>query len=123
MHPILFQYGAFTLYTYGVLAATGFLLGIWYACRQAPRASLDVNSVWNLGVYGILVSLAVSKIWLILSAWSYYSANPRQIFSVETFQSAGTFYGGVLGGLIWTVFYKRLKKMPPLPFLEVWCSP
>ena len=123
MHPILFQFGPVTIYTYGVLAATGFLAGLWLACRQAPRAGLDVNNVWNLGIYGILVALATSKIWLILSAWDYYSANPREIFSLQTFQSAGTFYGGVLGGLLWTVGYARVKKMPFLAVLDVCAAP
>ena len=29
MHPVLFQFGSVTIYTYGVLAAAGFLLGLW----------------------------------------------------------------------------------------------
>ena len=40
MHPILFQLGAITIYTYGVLVATGVILGLWYARRQAARAGL-----------------------------------------------------------------------------------
>ncbi len=31
MHPILFQWGPITIYTYGVLVATGVILGLWVA--------------------------------------------------------------------------------------------
>ena len=123
MFPILFHIGKFTIYSYGVLAAAGFLAGLWFAYRRAPRAGLDPNKIWNLVIYGILVSLAVSKIWLILSAWDYYSANPGEIFSVATFQSAGTFYGGLLGALIWTAVYTYLQKMPLLPVLDLCSAP
>jgi phosphatidylglycerol---prolipoprotein diacylglyceryl transferase len=123
MFPILFHIGKFTIYSYGVLAAAGFLAGLWFAYRRAPRAGLDPNKIWNLVIYGILVSLAVSKIWLILSAWDYYSANPGQIFSIATFQSAGTFYGGLLGALIWTAVYTYLQKMPLLPVLDLCSAP
>ncbi len=119
MHPILFHVGAFTVYTYGVLAAAGFLAGLWFGYSRAPHFGLDPNKIWNLIIYGILAALALSKIWLILSMWDYYSANPREIFSVATFQSAGTFYGGLLGGFIWTVVYTRINKMPLLSVLDL----
>jgi phosphatidylglycerol---prolipoprotein diacylglyceryl transferase len=123
MHPILFQIGSFTIYSYGVLAAAGFLAGLWFAYRRAPAVGLDPNKIWNLTIYGILVALAISKIWLILSAWDYYSANPREIFSIATFQSAGTFYGGLLGALIWTALYTHFQKMSMLAVLDLMAAP
>jgi len=123
MHPVLFQVGPVTVYTYGVLAAVGFLLGLWWAYRQAPRVGLDPRKVWNLGVYGILVALVSSKLWFIFSMWDYYVANPREIFSMETFQSAGTFYGGVIGGILWVVLYAHFQKMPLLGVLDLAAAP
>ncbi|MDE3195451.1 MAG: prolipoprotein diacylglyceryl transferase, partial [Acidobacteriota bacterium] len=55
MFPVLFQIGSLTIYTYGVLAATGFLIGLWYAYRHASRVGLDPNEIWNLGIWGILI--------------------------------------------------------------------
>ena len=43
MHPVLFELGPFTIYTYGVLAAAGVLIGLWYARRPARRAGLDAD--------------------------------------------------------------------------------
>jgi phosphatidylglycerol:prolipoprotein diacylglycerol transferase len=123
MHPILFQIGSFTIYSYGVLAAAGFLAGLWFAYRRAPSVGLDPNKIWNLTIYGILVALGISKIWLILSAWDYYSSNPREIFSIATFQSAGTFYGGLLGALIWTALYTHFEKMSMLAVLDLMAAP
>jgi phosphatidylglycerol:prolipoprotein diacylglycerol transferase len=123
MHPVLFQIGSFPIYTYGVLIAAGFLLALRWAYRQAPRAGLDPNKVWNLGIYGILVALLGSKLWLILTAWDYFIANPREIFSIATFQSAGVFYGGVLAGILWVVLYTHFQKMPLLGVLDLTAAP
>jgi phosphatidylglycerol:prolipoprotein diacylglycerol transferase len=123
MHPVLFQIGSVTIYSYGVLAAAGFLVGLWLAYRQAPRVGLNAHSVWNLGVYGILAALLISKIWLIFSAWNYYIAHPGEIFSMATFQSAGTFYGGILGGILWVVLYAHFQKMSLLAVLDVVAAP
>ncbi|MGA9882302.1 MAG: prolipoprotein diacylglyceryl transferase [Candidatus Acidiferrales bacterium] len=119
MHPVLFTFGPFTVYTYGVLVAAGFIAGLWYAHWQAPRAGIDPRKVWNLGIYGILVALAVSKLWLIFSNLDYYIASPRAIFSAATIESGGVFYGGVIGGLAWAFLYTYFQKMSFLSVLDV----
>jgi len=118
MHPILFHIGPLTIYTYGVLVATGVLVGLWYARRQAPRAGLDPEKVWNLGIYMVLAALIIAKLWLVLSAWDYYVANPGKIFSIETFQSGGTFYGGMVGAVLTIALYTYFQKMPLLPVMD-----
>lgn len=119
MHPVLFDLGSVTIYTYGALVAAGFVAALVYARRQAPRAGLDPRNVWNLGIYGILVALLLAKVWMVLSAWDFFTANPSLILSAVTFQSGGTFYGGVLGGIVWVVLYCHFKKMPLLGVLDL----
>jgi phosphatidylglycerol:prolipoprotein diacylglycerol transferase len=119
MHPILAQLGAITVYTYGVLVATGVILGLWYARRQAVRAALPPRQIWNLGVYVIFGALIVSKLWLICSDWKYFAANPSDIFSLTMFQSAGTFYGGLLGAILTIFLYTRFQTLPLLPVLDI----
>src|ERR1700677_5037001 len=114
MYPILFNFFGIPIYSYGVLVATGVLISLWYGRRQAPRAGIDPDKLWNMGIYFVLVALLVAKIWLILSAWDFYMANPREIFSVATFQSGGTFYGGVGGGGRTNFFYPAFQNVPSL---------
>ena len=123
MHPILFQSGAVTIYTYGALVAMGVLIGVWLAAKDAPRVGLPPVKIWNLCIYGIVVALIASKVWLILSDWSYYAANPREVFGVATLESGGTFYGGFLGGVAWTLFYTRRENLPLLSTLDVCSAP
>jgi phosphatidylglycerol:prolipoprotein diacylglycerol transferase len=118
MLPVLFYIGSLPVYTYGVLVAMGVLLGLWYARRQAPRHGLHPDHVWNLGIYMVLVALVVAKLWLVLSAWDYYRANPREIFSMTVIQSGGTFYGGVVGAMATIIIYTYIKKIPILPLLD-----
>lgn len=119
MHPILAQAGPITIYTYGILVTVGVILGLWYARRQAARAGLPAREIWNLGVYMIFGALIVSKLWLVLSDWSYFSANPRDVFSLTMVQSAGTFYGGLLGAILTAVVYVRWQRLPLLPVLDI----
>jgi phosphatidylglycerol---prolipoprotein diacylglyceryl transferase len=119
MRPILFQIGGLPIYTYGVLVATGVLIGVSFARQQAPRAGLDPEKIWNLGIYTILVSLLLAKIWLVFSEWDYYSTHMREIFSIQTFQSGGTFYGGIVGAILTIVLYTHYQKMPLLSVMDI----
>jgi phosphatidylglycerol:prolipoprotein diacylglycerol transferase len=119
MHPILFQLGAVTVYTYGVLVAAGAILALFYARRRASIAGLPPREIWDLGIYMIFAALVASKIWLVLTSWSYYAANPSRVFSIATFESAGTFYGGLAGSIVMIFVYTRLRKLPLLPVFDV----
>jgi len=123
MHPILFHLGSVPIYTYGVLVAAGFLAGLFHARFQAPKAGLSPDRIWNFAIYGILIALVCSKLWLLASEWGSYAANPGEILSVATLQSAGTFYGGVVGGIVWTIVYTRIAKLPMLAVLDVCAAP
>ena len=122
MHPILFQLGSITIYTYGVLVAAGVLVGLWYLRRQAPRAGLNPRQAWDTGIYAIFAALAVAKIWYVFGDWSYYSAHPRDIFSATTIQSGGTFYGGVIGAVLTILICSYIYNMPLLALCDAFAA-
>src|SRR5208337_786370 len=59
----------------------------------------------------ILVALVGAKVLLILADWSYYRANPGEIFSLSTLMAGGVFYGGFLATLFFTIWYVRVNKI------------
>ncbi len=123
MFPVLFHIGPITIHTYGVLVATGVLLGLWLARRQAPRACLDPDRVWNLGIYMVLAALLGSKLWLLLADWDYFRAHPREIFSFSTLLSGGVYYGGLLTAIAVAIFYARRFGLSFLPLADVYAAP
>ena len=48
MHPILFNAGPVTIYSYGVLLAAAYLLGLWLAVKRARAAGVDGNRIMDL---------------------------------------------------------------------------
>jgi len=123
MHPVLFKLGPVTVHTYGLLVATGVLLALWLVRRRAAQAGIDPDRAWNLGVYMTLAALVGAKLWLIAQFWSYYVANPKEIFALSTLQSAGVFYGGFLTALFVAFFYAWRSKFKLLPILDVYAAP
>jgi len=126
MHPLLgtipTPWGGLPIYTYGVLVATGVLLGLWYARRYAPQAGIDPERVWNLGIYMVLVGLVGAKAWLVIVEAGHYSRHPRDIFTLSTLQSGGTFYGGLIGAAIVAVLYAYFQRLRFLALADCYAA-
>jgi phosphatidylglycerol---prolipoprotein diacylglyceryl transferase len=109
-HLFRWDLGPFTLHTYGVLLVLAFVAGLWVAGRQAKKAGLDSARITDMAVYVLLGGLIGAKVLLVVVEWSYYSSHPREIFWI--FQSAGVFYGGLLGALPVAIWYARRHHLP-----------
>jgi len=112
MFPKILDLGGFFLPTYGLLVAAGFLAGMGLTLRLARRAGLNVEAIGNLAIYCALAGLAGAKLLMFVMDFPYYSENPGRIFSLDTLLSAGVYYGGFLGALLFAWFYIRRQKLP-----------
>ena len=115
MFPELFKlpYFNFTIYTYGLLVALSFIIGLWVMSRLAARDGLDKQKVYDLGLWVLVASLVGSKLLLIITEWNdRYSGNIGAIFSLDFLRSNGVFYGGFIGAVIASVIVMRKYKMP-----------
>lgn len=112
MHPKLLEFGDFFLPAYGFFVALGFLAGMLVTQRLAKRRGLDPELLVGAALYTALVGLAGAKLALILQDFSYYSRNLGELFTLNMLQSAGIFYGGVIAGLAFFVWYMRHHKVP-----------
>ncbi len=115
MFPELFKIPGinFTINTYGLLMAVSFIVGFYVMSRLAARDGLDKNRVYDLGLWVLAASLVGSKVLMVITEWDdFYRDNPRQIFSLDFFRSAGVFYGGFIGAVIASVIVMRIYKLP-----------
>ena len=113
MLPHLFQIGGFSLPTYGALVAIAFLVALWMTSRFAKQRGLNSEKVVNLGVYCALVGMLGAKL-LMIAMDPIYRQHPAEIFTRETLQSAGIFYGGFIAALVFAFLYMQAQKMPVL---------
>ena len=57
MFPELFKLGPITVYSYGVLLAVSYLVGLKLAMSRAKKRKLDSTRVLDLGIYIIVAAL------------------------------------------------------------------
>ncbi len=121
MHPVLFEiplFGGLTVYTYGVLVASGFLAGILWVSYETRRLGLNTATALDLIFYIIISSIIGSRImFLVLNDPGRLITEPWSIFMV--WEGGLVFFGGLIAALAVSFFYFWKKKLPVREFLDV----
>jgi phosphatidylglycerol:prolipoprotein diacylglycerol transferase len=110
MHPILFEIAGFPVYTYGLLLAAAYLLGLQFALVRARARGLDPNRVMDLGIWIIISALAGAKLLLLIVDHDKFSMSVSGL--TDLVRSAGVFYGGLIAAVVVALWYLWRHKMP-----------
>ena len=110
MHPILFEVGGFTIYSYGVLLAAAYLLGLQFARARARSRGLDAQRVMDLGIWIIISALVGAKLLLFLVDYRQFTGSMRDFMGLA--RSGGVFYGGLIAAVGVAFFYIWRFRMP-----------
>ena len=110
MYPKLFDFGAITIYTYGVLLAIAYLVGLKVAMVRARARGLDSTKVLDLGIYIIIAALVGAKLMLLVVDFRYFASQPRELWTLV--RSGGVFYGGLICAVAVAFWYVARHKLP-----------
>src|ERR687887_1144371 len=110
MYPRLFELGPITVYTYGLLLAAAYLLGLKLAMTRAEKRGLDHNRVLDLGIYIIISALIGAKLLLLVTDFSTFRNDPRELLTLA--RSGGVFYGGLILAVTVALLYIRRVGLP-----------
>ncbi len=116
MYPELFSIGPWfgvgpiTVYSYGVLLAASYLLGLRLAISRAKRWGLDSNRVLDLGIYIIIAALIGAKLLLLVVDFDQFRRSPADLLSLA--RSGGVFYGGLMLAVAVAFWYISKHRMP-----------
>lgn len=107
MHPVLFKFGWFSVYSFGFMLATSFLLGIYLMSHRARRVGVDPQHILDLSVWVIIAGVVGSRLLYVAFHLDEYRS-PVDVFAL--WQGGATLYGGFLLAVFagW-IFSKRRK--------------
>src|SRR6266571_4489350 len=108
--PVLGDVGPITLYTYGLLLAAAYLLGLQLAMVRARTRGLDSVRVLDLGIYIIISALVGAKLLLLITDFRTFRADPAELLTLA--RSGGVFYGGLILAVIVALWYIRRAGLP-----------
>lgn len=107
MYPVLYDFGAFPLGTWGPILAIGLLLGLALQRRHGAERGLDPNKVQDFSVYGFLAGFVGARLMYIAQNMDAIRAHPSDVFSGAGF----VWYGGILAATPTAYLLARRAKM------------
>lgn len=110
MHPVLFQCGPVTLYSYGLMVAIGLFAAMSFARARSHAAGLPPSSVQSLILFAFLGGIVGARAAYLILNWSDFAASPIEIIRLD--HGGLVFYGGLAGGLI-TLFFSMCRLHLP----------
>lgn len=107
--PKMIMIGNFGIAIYGIMVASGMLLGLAFAAKIAEKTGQDPDTYWDLSIWLIIFSIIGARIYYVIFMWDMYKDDPLQIFNLRGGGLA--VYGGIIAGAITVyVFSKRKNK-------------
>jgi phosphatidylglycerol---prolipoprotein diacylglyceryl transferase len=108
--PILLRLGGFSLHSYGLFIAAGFLLGIGLAVKEARRKGIPPEKILDLSFYIILSAILGSRLLFVLIHYPHYLDHPLDFFKV--WEGGLVFYGGLILSFLTGLWYIRKLRLP-----------
>ena len=110
MHPVLIEFGIFRIFTYGLLVASGFFIGILLAAHQGKREGFDPQTILDLCFYILLSAVIGARILYVIVEYKYFLASPLEVFKV--WKGGLVYYGGFILAGAGTWFFLEKKQLP-----------
>lgn len=124
MHPILLKLGRFEIYSYGVMLAISFLLGIYWAMARAEKRGVDKNHIMDLSILVVLSAILGSRFLYVVTHVEEFKG--RWLDTINPIQSTGdigiaglSMLGGVVFTLIAVVVFSYRKQISILRLFDI----
>lgn len=121
MHPVLFSIGNFEIRFYGLMYAISFFIGLEIAKYLAKKKNIDEKLIENYAFFVMIFGLIGGRLYYVLFNLDYYLKYPLEI--PATWHGGMAIHGGILGGILGTYIYGKMKKINPFTLADIAAVP
>ena len=100
--------GGFEIKFYGIIIASGFLMGLWAAMQEAKRTGQDPELYVDYLLWMAIPAIAGARLYYVIFSWDYYKEDLMRIFRIR--EGGLAIFGGIIAGVLVMVIFSRLKK-------------
>ena len=117
MHPVICKFGPFTVYSYGLMLATAFMVSSALAALQAKRNNVSADIIFNLSFAVFISGIIGARLLYIVQNISYYAKNPLEIIMLQ--HGGLSWFGGLIFGVIFGAVYLKKKNLAIYKILDL----
>ena len=109
MNPVAFELFGIEVMWYGILISIGVVIGTILAIREAERLGIGEDTLIDLLLYAIPISLIGARAHYVIFTWDYYKNNLIEIFH---FRGGGlAIHGAIIAAVIVALIFAKKRKL------------
>lgn len=110
MFPVLFSIGSFSVSTFGILVALGYLFAIFLIWRLSRAWDLDEEKILDLTLLTFLGGMVGARVYFVFEHWNFFA--PSLLKMALFYKYPGfSFWGALLGGWLTLFYFSRRFKL------------
>jgi len=110
LDPIAFELGPITVHWYGIILATGALVGLLLAIREGRRFGIPSDFFMDLMLIGAPTAIICARIYYVIFEWEKYRDNPVDVFKI--WEGGIAIHGALIGMILAGVYLCRKRGYP-----------
>lgn len=119
MYPEIISIGPITIYSYGLLMATAFFIGIQLCIKTAEKKGISPKKMTDFCLLLLISGITGARAGYVFSNISFFIHNPKEIIMLN--HGGLFFFGGLLTALFCGILYLKLKKEKISIFADIIC--
>ena len=100
--------GGIEIKFYGMIIASGFLLGLMAAMREAKRTGQDPELYIDYLLCMVIPAIAGARLYYVIFSWDNYKDDLMRIFRIR--EGGLAIFGGVIAGVIVLLIFAKVRK-------------
>jgi len=125
VQDIAFKWGPLTITWYGILVASGFLLGLWNASRRALRQNMKPEAIFDCGSWLLIGGVVGARAVYVASYWpdileaarNHHHSPWVEVFMVQ--HGGIVYYGGLIGASLAGMVFAWRKGLALLKLADI----
>ena len=113
----LFGIQGFNIAWYGVIIASGLVLGIILSSLRARNHGWSSDLVLDFIILAVPLAVIGARAYYVAFEWDYFAANPARIIAIN--QGGLAIYGAVIGGFLAAFIFSKAAKFPFLKLIDL----
>lgn len=117
MFPLICQFGPFSIYSYGVMFVSAFLVSLYLAKKKAKTININDEIIFNLWFIVLVSGIIGSRLLYVFSNFDYYITDPLEI--IKLWHGGLSWFGGFFLGASVAIIYIKRNRLPIYKTLDL----
>lgn len=117
MEKVALDLGPIQIYWYSIFIFIGMLIACIVIYKEAKKQEIEEEFLVNLTFNAIIIGIIGARLYYVLFNLSYYMSNPIEM--LEIWNGGLAIHGGILAGLLFTIYYCKKHEMNLWKILDI----